>query len=205
MSKLLPPNSTQLERDIEGVIDARLSRIEVPIRHLWNPWTCPVWFLPWLAWAFSVESWDSNWSEQEKREVIANSFYIHQKKGTISAIRKVVEPLGYLLDVVNWFEKTPQGTPHTFALKIGVLNKGISDVMYSQMSTLIDDAKGCRDHLIGLELVGETQGSVFVSSSTITGDITTVYPYFPDAIELTCAIQHVGIAHLIDYTRVNPQ
>ncbi|WP_218789976.1 phage tail protein I, partial [Klebsiella pneumoniae] len=27
-------------------------------RDLWNPWKCPVKFLPYLAWAFSVDRWE---------------------------------------------------------------------------------------------------------------------------------------------------
>jgi phage tail P2-like protein len=27
-------------------------------------------FLPYLAWAFSVDGWDEDWSEQDKRRVV---------------------------------------------------------------------------------------------------------------------------------------
>ncbi|MCP6111406.1 phage tail protein I, partial [Klebsiella pneumoniae] len=39
---------------------ASISDLNVPLRDLWNPWKCPVKFLPYLAWAFSVDSWDES-------------------------------------------------------------------------------------------------------------------------------------------------
>ncbi|EKQ5242665.1 phage tail protein I [Escherichia coli] len=57
--------------------------------------TCPANLLPWLAWSFSVDRWDDKWPEATKRAVIRDAYFIHCHKGTIGAIRRVVEPLGY--------------------------------------------------------------------------------------------------------------
>lgn len=89
-SSLLPPGSSALERRLAQACSG-ISDLNVPLRDLWNPWKCPEKFLPYLAWAFSVDSWDENWSEQEKRTVVSESFWLHQRKGTIAAIRHVVE------------------------------------------------------------------------------------------------------------------
>ncbi len=53
------------------------------------------------------------WPEATKRAVIRDAYFIHCHKGTIGAIRRVVEPLGYLIEVREWWQ--PQrgaGTPH---------------------------------------------------------------------------------------------
>ena len=63
---LLPGNSTQLERDA-AVALAQIQRVPIPIRLLWNPDLCPLAVLPYLAWSFSVDRWDSTWSESTKR------------------------------------------------------------------------------------------------------------------------------------------
>ena len=34
---------------------------------------CPADVLPWLGWALSVDDWDQDWSEQQKRSAIAAS------------------------------------------------------------------------------------------------------------------------------------
>ncbi|HBX3784857.1 TPA: phage tail protein I, partial [Klebsiella pneumoniae subsp. pneumoniae] len=86
-SSLLPPGSSALERRLAQACSG-ISDLNVPLRELWNPWKCPASFLPYLAWAFSVDSWDESWSEQEKRTVISESFRLHQHKGTIAAIRR---------------------------------------------------------------------------------------------------------------------
>ena len=50
-------------------------------------WYC---FSPWLAWALSVDTWDSNWSTEVKRAFIAESLAVHRQKCTLAAIRRVL-------------------------------------------------------------------------------------------------------------------
>ncbi|MHB0167262.1 phage tail protein I, partial [Klebsiella pneumoniae] len=54
MNSLLPPGSSSLERRLAQACSC-ISDLSVPLRDLWNPWKCPVKFLPYLAWAFSVD------------------------------------------------------------------------------------------------------------------------------------------------------
>ena len=121
---LLPPNTTTQERALEAAI-SRLDLSEggdafydgkysfdgelffdgigkgfefgepLPIAHLWNPDKCPLAFLPWLAWALSVDTWDAAWPEAEKRAVIKASANNHRKKGTPWAIRTALEAAGF--------------------------------------------------------------------------------------------------------------
>ena len=61
-NSLLPPGSSATERRLaEACSD--LAGLKVPLRELWNPATCPVKFLPYLAWAFSVDRCDESWEE----------------------------------------------------------------------------------------------------------------------------------------------
>lgn len=113
--------------------------------------TCPANLLPWLAWAFSVDRWDEKWPEATKRAVIRDAYFIHCHKGTIGAIRRVVEPLGYLINVKEWWETNDP--PGTFRLDIGVLESGITEEMYLEMERLIADAKPASRHLIGLNII----------------------------------------------------
>lgn len=93
-SRLLPTGSSPLEVAAAKAC-AEIEKTPVSIRELWNPDTCPANLLPWLAWAFSVDRWDEKWPEATKRAVIRDAYFIHCHKGTIGAIRRVVEPLGY--------------------------------------------------------------------------------------------------------------
>lgn len=90
----LPQSSGRAEKAlVEGVLAA--SGIPVPIRQMWDPATCPLVALPWLAWAFSVDDWDGSWSEARKREVVAASIEIHRRKGTVWSIKRQLEAMGY--------------------------------------------------------------------------------------------------------------
>lgn len=73
MNSLLPPGSTPLERRLAQTC-SRISDLQVSLRDLWNPATCPVSFLPYLAWAFSVDRWDEGWTESVKRQVVKDAF-----------------------------------------------------------------------------------------------------------------------------------
>jgi phage tail P2-like protein len=195
MKSLLPLNSTQLERAIEVATD---ETTEVPLRTLYNPDTCPAHLLYQLAWAWSVDRWDDTWPEEVKRSVIRSSFYVHAHKGTIGALRRVVEPFGYLIEVVEWFQTEPVGVPGTFALKIGVSDEGISEETYQELTWLIDDARPVSRHLTGLAISLETQGYLNISVALYEGDEIDVYPPVMRDIEVTGSIGVVGREHTID-------
>ena len=197
MTKLLPPNATQLERLAAEAL-AQIERVPVPIRDLLNPDRCPVQLLPYLAWAVSVDRWDSTWSEATKRQVIKGSYFIHSRKGTIGALRRVVEPLGYLIEIVEWFNTVPEGVPGTFALKVGVLDTGITEEMYQELERLIDDAKPVTRHLTGLAISLESNGILDISVALYEGDEIDVYPPVMRDIEVTGTIGVVGREHSID-------
>lgn len=194
---LLPSGSTPLERAAAEAM-AEAVALKVPLRDLWSPDRCPLSLLPYLAWAFSVDRWDQSWTEKTKRSVIKASFFVHKRKGTINAIRRAVEPLGYLIELIEWWQTVPVGTPGTFALKLGVLETGITEEMYQEVERLIDDAKPVSRHLTGLAISLETQGNLNISVSLYEGDEIDVYPPVMRDIEVTGTFGVVGREHSID-------
>lgn len=201
MGSLLPLNSTQLERAIEA---AMAEKTEIPLRILYNPDTCPAHLLPWLAWTWSVDRWDTRWTEAVKRSAIRSAFYVHAHKGTIGALRRVVEPLGYLIEVLEWWETKPEGVPGTFALKVGVLDTGITEEMYLELERLVDDAKPVSRHMTGLAISLETQGALNIGVALYEGDEINVYPPMQRDIEVTGYIGAAGREHTIDTLDVYP-
>ena len=117
---LLPPNATAQERALEKAI-SKISDIPVPIRDVWNPWKCPDKLLPWLAWALSVDEWNADWTEEQKRRTIAASVEVHRKKGTIGAVRKALESFGLSNAIQEWWQMTPRGKPYTFKLLLSFI------------------------------------------------------------------------------------
>ncbi len=182
MSKtLLPVNATQEERDIESTI-ARQSDIPVDIGKLWNPDTCPAELLPWLAWALSVDEWDSNWSETNKRDFIKQSATVHRHKGTVGAVRNALASLGVTVDFLEWFENTHDvalapirsTVPHTFVF-IAWANENpytshevfLNDELYATVTRVVEQVKPVRSHF-GF-LVGARLDSTLLMATALTG------------------------------------
>ena len=94
MTSLLPPNATPLERRIEQA-DALIERANAPLHTVWNGASAPENILPWLAWAVGVDAWDSQWTEQQKRNAIDAAIPISRKRGTVRAVRRALEVLGF--------------------------------------------------------------------------------------------------------------
>ncbi|EKG4601917.1 phage tail protein I, partial [Escherichia coli] len=152
----------------------RISTIPVDADTLWSPDRCPAHLLPYLAWACSVDCWDRNWPEETRRQVIRDAWMIHRHKGTISALRRIVEPLGYLIRVSEWWEF--DGSPGTFTIEIGTLETGVSEELHEEMERLIADARPVSRHLVGLSIIQEIHGAIYDAAAGYDGDIITIYP-----------------------------
>ncbi|MEQ9878813.1 phage tail protein I [Pectobacterium aroidearum] len=195
MSDLLPPSASGFMRSVAASTQ-KVSNIPVDLNLLWNAERCPVELLPYLAWALSVDRWDKNWSEQTKRQVIRSAWLIHRQKGTIAALRRVVEPFGYLIRIVEWWQNGE--APGTFRLDIGVQESGITEEVFYELERLIADAKPASRHLLGLNINLDTQGAAHVAALSYDGDELTVHPYFPEMITVS-GLDVAGAAlHLID-------
>ncbi|NIF16146.1 phage tail protein I [Pantoea sp. Cy-639] len=195
MQSLLPLNRTPLERAIEVAADEDL---KAALRTLYNPDTCPAHLLYQLAWAWSVDRWDDSWSEPIKRSVIRSAFFIHAHKGTLGALRRVVEPFGYLIEVQEWWQAEPAGVPGTFALKVGVTDSGIDEQTYNELSSLIDDARPVSRHMTGLAISLESRGGLHFGCAQQDGDELDVYPPSSPDLVVGGVIGRGGREHTID-------
>lgn len=177
---LLPINATAQERAIEAAT-ARLASVPVPILSLWDPARCPVALLPWLAWALSVDTWSPDWPEAVKRARIARAIEIQRKKGTLAGIRAVVSVFGGAVSIVEWWQKTPRGTPHSFDvnLQLGQINGAPAPAaLIEDVITEIRRAKPARSHfefLLGVEAVAR-EGLIAVSRPAIYARLAAVVP-----------------------------
>lgn len=198
--RLQPSGSTQLEIAAAQAL-SKTGGIPVPLRQLWDPNICPLALLPYLAWAFSVDRWDENWTEAAKRSAVRAAWFVHKHKGTVGALRRVVEPLGYLIRVTEWWQTND--VPGTFRIDVGVLETGITEEMYQELERLIADAKPCSRHLIGLSINLDVAGDSDIAAATYDGEELTVYPYFPETITASGSLFTGSAIHLIDNLRVN--
>lgn len=169
MNDLLPINATKQERAMALTV-GRISSVPVPVGELWDPFACPAGILPWLAWSLAVSPWDSNWSEGQKRQAIAESVAVHRVKGTIGSLKRALEAIGYDC-VVN--DKT--GTPYTFRIAIDVTNGAAVESAYTAAYEIGMKVKNARSHLLGVgSLIGHR--AMGINAVELDGLLITVNP-----------------------------
>jgi len=198
---LLPLNQTRLEAALAHQMSWPSPEV---LRTLLDADRCPENLLPWLAWTVSVDQWREEWSEAVRRQAIRNAYFIHRHKGTIGAVRRVVEPLGYLLDLVEWWQTEPPGPRGTFGMSIAVQELGITESMFLELERLIDDAKPVSRHLTSLIISLEARTNMNHAIAVYDGDELTVYPYQPERIDVQAVIPYGVREHLIDTLTVYP-
>lgn len=149
MSQLLPHNSTPLERALATAGDLGVDP-EI-IRGVADSARCPVDFLPWLAWAMSVEGWEAAETEEQQRALIRQSIPIHKHKGTVGAIRRVLKAVGVTADYKEWTQ-IPGAVPYTFELTAWANDNRpgegsiLSPQLFQRLRALIDATKNERSH-----------------------------------------------------------
>ena len=176
MSNLLPPNSTQLERNVCEAT-AQATNLDVNIKTIATLKNTPKDFLPLIAWQNSVDRWNRDWSEKQKIAQIKASFQIHQKKGTVAALKEITKAFGYSLTVTEWWQEQPTNTPGTFQITIDTEGNELTESGYNTLVSLLNDAKPLTRELKGIELnVVSVRGDSNVACAHYSGDDLTIYP-----------------------------
>lgn len=62
--------------------------------------------------------WRDTWPIEVKRSVIATMIIEKRRMGTRGAVRNTLASFGAASKFKEWWEKTPQGTPHTFEITV---------------------------------------------------------------------------------------
>ena len=176
MTNLLPKSSTDFERKVSTVTE-QATDLHIKIGTLTTLKNTPKDFLPLLAWQNSVDRWNRNWSEKEKISQIKAAFKIHQKKGTVAALKEITEAFIYSLTVHEWWQEKPNNTPGTFQITIDTNGNALSEQSYNTLIELINDAKPLTRELKGIELnVIAVNGDTNVAVAMYDGEDVTIYP-----------------------------
>lgn len=140
--KTLLPHPSKVELALEEEAAQKYCRANPQIiRDIHDPWKCPLEFLPWLAYALSVDVWNDKWPEVTKRTICANAEQIHEHKGTHGGMVDALALLGIRADVVYWHQMQPEGEPGTMNLTLWVSQNIIPDAEVILGSELIRDVK----------------------------------------------------------------
>lgn len=177
---LLPPNASQLLKDLETVFG---DSIDLPTlnRYVANPDLAPAHILPWLAWAVSVDDWSDNWPEEVRRNVIKASIEVHKKKGTIGALKKALQAFNYTnVKVEEWFEYG--AAPYFFRVFFDVVEPGFDVNILPEVLKVIQNTKNARSHLESLRTYLSAQmGLTYLGSIILSKEVTQIDPVIYDA------------------------
>lgn len=88
LPSLLPSNASAYELAHSDVSGARRPLPAWLIKSVWNPWTCPLDLLPYLAAGLGLEIWRDSWPEARKREVVAAIWHLKRNKTKLKGIKE---------------------------------------------------------------------------------------------------------------------
>lgn len=193
MGNLLPPNATTLEQNITDTAQAA-TNLPVQIKALTQLDAVPSQFLSVLGWQNSVDRWNRNWSDQTKIAQIKASFDIHQKKGTVSALKAVAATFGYSLTVTEWWQEIPNNDPGTFQITLDLNGHSLTEQAYNTLVDLFHDAKPLTRDLKAIEINSiAVRGDTNLACGMYDGEDVTIYPKLEDfAPSLAARFAHYG-------------
>lgn len=167
-ARLLPPNATLLERNAATAC-AQATALPVALRDLWDPEACPAAMLPWLAWAWSVDTWQDQWTERQKRDTVKAALAVQQIKGTAGAVRQALDAMGIPVRVQEWFNQTPAAAPYTFRLLVDVDQIAVTQAGLVAALEAVERTKSLRSHLDEIAVSAVTRSRLTVAAACNSG------------------------------------
>lgn len=203
---LLPKHYTEREHNLdltgaESIAQFRPAIDEVS--RLLDPTRCDAKFLPLLAQFFCVDMWSDAMSESDKRAYIKNVMLLKRRKGSVWALKQSLSSIGVETDLEEWFSYA--GDPFHFRVSVNVKDRGLDDATINLIESMVGTHKNVRSQLDAIMIYLSNTCSVHYASASTSGEVTTVYPYFPEPINIV-APQYMGAAyHAVDTTVIYPQ
>ena len=201
---LLPPSATHAEVALSRAM-SRLADVEPQCRQMWNPATCPPEHLPWLAWAFSVDEWNTAWTEAQKRGAIEASYTVHRHKGTAGAVRDALSALGYAIEMSEWFQWTPVGDPYTFGVFGELGDQGAVLSMYDDIERVALATKNVRSWLAWIRLRATRRGAFYIGGTTLAAETIEIQPYALTLLERQGAFYTGGAVSTTESILIYPK
>ncbi|MGG3448621.1 phage tail protein I [Domibacillus aminovorans] len=167
MADLLPPALKSTKEDIAMAAagTAILKRVFEEMSIL-DPFVIPEQLLDIVAVEEHVDFYDPDLSVEQKRELIANSFFFHQKKATSAAVEQLIEIVFGEGKVVEWFEYGAE--PGYF--KVVTSNPAVTNELAAQFIHALNSVKRHSAWLDVVEITQVEQMNLYFGSVLHTGD-----------------------------------
>lgn len=99
-----------------------------------------------LAYDFKVDWWDADYSLEEKRRTLKDSWRVHKSLGTKAAVETAIRAIYPLTTVEEWFEYEG-GQPYHFRLWINATDDNINSEKQRRVLDRLNYYKNIRSHL----------------------------------------------------------
>jgi phage tail P2-like protein len=209
-SLLPPPLRRDLNmRALETVI-ARLSAIDLTPLVIADVDNVPASLLPHLAEQLNVlgdAGWDMATTEAAQRTLIKEAIALHKLKGTRYAVERALDILGVVALIIEWWQREPQGTPHTFSVSVSLKDQpvdaaAIDAARIEQIRRAVTFWKPVRSHFtmtVGYDKGAELKtriAAVFVATQVLSSS-GVARPYTPGASSAVRAVSIVVPTQLL--------
>ena len=123
-----------------------------------------------LAYDFKVDWWDPEYSIEEKRRTLKDSWRVHKTLGTKAAVETAISAIYPRTKVIEWWEYG--GEPYHFRLDINITNDTIDSDKQRRVLQRLNYYKNLRSHNDGV--------TYFVEAAPA---IARAVPYVPGVVE----------------------
>lgn len=121
-----------------------------------------------LAHDFKVDWWDPEYSLEEKRRTMKESWYVHKKLGTAGAVKRAIRAIYPDTDVEPWFEYEG-GKPYHFRLRINITSDSGDRERQRRVLERLEYYKSLRDRVDEVRYVLKPQKARAIAGGAFTG------------------------------------
>jgi len=152
--------------------------------------TLPEELLDILAYDFKVDWYDYDYSLEQKRRTLKDSFLVHRHLGTKFAVQTAISAIYPNTKVEEWFEYG--GVPHAFRLHITVDERTFGLSKHSRVLELVQYYKNLRSYLDKIIYTLETSEPATVHiGGSMTSVVTLAIPVIVSQYQIS-QTAHIG-------------
>ncbi|QCT87843.1 phage tail protein I [Escherichia sp. E4742] len=210
MDKLLPPPplaSDERFSILANIAAERFAQLDLTALMVYLVDLVDASALPALAEQFHVqglEGWLFTTDEREKRELIKQAIELHKYKGTIWAVRRVLEILSLPGTISEWFEYG--GRAYFFKVDIELVDKGMDENLFNDLVELIHEYKNTRSKLEALIVWIINQSAIpVIGCALYGGELTTVLPFQIREVQHNTSIYYGTGQWSLEITSIYPE
>ncbi|EHX7847404.1 phage tail protein I [Escherichia coli] len=210
MDKLLPPPplaSDERFSILANIAAERFAQLDLTALMVYLVDLVDASALPALAEQFHVqglEGWLFTTDEREKRELIKQAIELHKYKGTIWAVRRVLEILSLPGTISEWFEYG--GKAYFFKVDIELVDKGMDENLFNNLVELIHEYKNTRSKLEALIVWFINQSAIpVIGCALYGGELTSVLPFQIREVQQNTSIYYGTGQWSLEITSIYPE